>query len=130
MSDRGFNVLGMNHVTITAPEELATEVLEWYEGCLGLQPVEKPEGTRASGGWLRAGDQELHVSIDEHNPPKAAHFALVVDDHQKVVERLRANKCHIEQASAIPGRHRFFTRDPAGNMVEIVSFDRPTEEHT
>jgi hypothetical protein len=38
-----------------------------------------------------------------------------------VIDRLRDAKCHIEQARPIPGRHRLFTRDPAGNSIEIVS---------
>jgi predicted enzyme related to lactoylglutathione lyase len=61
--------------------------------------------------------------LDEHNPPKTAHFCLVVDDFQSAVDRLRESGCHVEQAMPIPGRHRFYTRDPAGNRIEIMSYD-------
>ena len=117
---------GLDHVNITAPEELMDEVLEWYWARLGLERIDKPEGTRAQGGWFRVGAQELHVSVDPHNPPHDAHFALVVDDSKSVIEALRSAGCHIEQASPIPGRHRFFTRDPAGNRIEVTSFDEGT----
>jgi catechol 2,3-dioxygenase-like lactoylglutathione lyase family enzyme len=63
------------------------------------------------------------VSLDDHNPPKQAHFGLVVDDFHAIVEDLRASGCHIEQASTIPGRHRCYTRDPAGNRIEIMALD-------
>lgn len=120
-----YKVLGIEHVHITTPAELENEVVEWYCSCLNLEEVQKPEGTRSTGRWLRAGSQEVHISIDEHNPPRDAHFGLVVDAFEPVVECLRAKGFHIEQATTIPGRHRFFTRDPAGNRVEIVHFDQP-----
>jgi hypothetical protein len=47
----------------------------------------------------------------------------VVTEYTSIIEKLRAARCHIEQASSIPGRHRFYTRDPAGNRLEIVHFD-------
>ena len=115
-----FKVLRLDHVNVTYPEELEKEVLSWYEESLGLERVDKPEGTRPAGAWFRAGDQEIHLSLDEHNPPKTAHMGLVVDDFDAVISSLREAGCHIEQASAIPGRRRCYTRDPAGNRIEIA----------
>jgi catechol 2,3-dioxygenase-like lactoylglutathione lyase family enzyme len=86
--------------------------------------LEKPGGTRAAGGWFQVGAEQVHVSVDEHNPPQSAHFGLVVEDFDALVARLRAAGCHIEQAPReIPGRHRCFTRDPAGNRIEFMAFD-------
>ena len=116
-------VLSLEHVSITSPEELEEEVVDWYRSCLGLQEMEKPQGTRDKGAWFRIGDQQVHVTIDEHNPPKISHFGLVVDDFDELVERLRGAGCHIEQAGIIPGRRRFYTRDPAGNRIEIISIE-------
>ena len=118
-----FAFVALDHVNVTCPEELEEEVAGWYLDTLGMEPIEKPPGTRDGGAWFRAGDNEVHLSIDEHNPPKTAHFGLVVDGYQAVIDRLRAAGCHIEQAREIPGRHRFYTRDPAGNRIEIMSFD-------
>lgn len=121
--DDDYTILGIEHVHITAPSELLEETIEWYRSCLRLEPVEKPEGTRPDGAWFGAGPQELHISVDEHNPPKVSHFALVFDAYEPVIESLREQGCHIEQAATIPGRHRCYTRDPAGNRVEIVHYD-------
>lgn len=115
------NVLGLEHVTVTTPEELEQEVIDWYESCLGLTRIEKPAGAKPGGAWFEVGDQQLHVAIDPHNPPKDQHFCLRVDDFQGFVDRLRAARSHIEQASDIPGRRHCFTRDPAGNSIEIVT---------
>lgn len=123
-----FRVLGLDHVNVTAPEELEDEVVGWYEDCLGLSRLQKPEGTRPNGAWFGLGSQELHVSVDEHNPHRTAHFAIVVDDYDVVIQRLRDAECHIEQAAAIPGRRRFYTRDPAGNRIEIAVVQEPAAE--
>ena len=122
MSD--FNIRGFDHVTVTTPEELETDVLEFYANTLGLSRLDKPAGARSAGGWFTVGDIELHVSLDSHNPPPTAHFAVTVDDFDVVVGRMRDSGFHIEQARPIPGSRRFFTRDPAGNRIEIVSYDR------
>ena len=123
-----FRVLGLDHVNVTAPEELEEEVVSWYENCLGLTRIRKPDGTRPKGAWFELGPQELHISVDEHNPHQTAHVGIVVDDHDTVIERLREAGCHIEQASTIPGRRRFYTRDPAGNRIEIGVVEEPTAE--
>ena len=116
-------VVALEHVSVTSPGDLEDEVVSWYRDLLGLEQMEKPEGAREKGAWFRIGDQQVHVMIDEHNPPKVSHFALVVDDFSEVVERLRGAGCHIEQARPVPGRKRFFTRDPAGNRIEIVTIE-------
>jgi catechol 2,3-dioxygenase-like lactoylglutathione lyase family enzyme len=119
----GFDVLGIDHVTVTAPDELMDETLAWYQDTLGLVMLEKPEGSRPSGAWFRAGGQEIHISQDPHNPHKTAHFAIAVSDFDGVVEQLRSAGAHIEQAAAIPGRQRCYTRDPTGNRIEITQYE-------
>ena len=123
-----FRVLGLDHVNVTAPAELEEDVVDWYQNCLGLTRIRKPDGTRPKGAWFELGPQELHVSVDEHNPHQTAHLGIVVDDHDFVIDRLRSHGCHIEQASSIPGRRRFYTRDPAGNRIEIGVIEEPSAE--
>ena len=123
-----FRVLGLDHVNVTTPAELEDDVIDWYGTILGLTHIKKPDGARPKGAWFEAGAQQLHVSVDEHNPPQAAHLGLVVDNLEAVIERLREAGCHIEQASSIPGRRRFYTRDPAGNRVELAMVDEMQAE--
>lgn len=114
-------VLGIDHVTVTTPEELVDEVLAWYSNTLGLTRLDKDGGTTV--GWFEVGSHQLHLLLDPHNPPKNSHFCLEVDDFEGFVATLRSNGCHIEQAAQIPGRKRCFTRDPAGNSIEIVQVE-------
>lgn len=113
-------VISLDHVTITTPEELEEEVLAWYTDVLGLKRIDRAEG---GGGSFQVGDQEVHLLIDPHNPPMSAHFCLEVSDLDEFVAMLRSNNCHIEQARPVPGRKRCFTRDPAGNSIEITALD-------
>jgi catechol 2,3-dioxygenase-like lactoylglutathione lyase family enzyme len=119
----GFEVVGFDHVNITTPEELEAEVLEWYGSVLGLPRLDKPSGGRPRGGWFRAGDKEVHVSVDPQNPPRSPHFCIIVDDLDATVAGLRAAGCHIEQGATVEGRKRCYTRDPAGNRIELTAFD-------
>lgn len=119
----GFDVLGLDHVTVTTPAELETEVIRWYEEVLGLEQMDKLEGAGEGGAWFSVGTIELHVSLDPHNPPRTAHFGISVRDLAGAIEHLRSHGCHIEQATEIVGRHRFFTRDPAGNRIELFALD-------
>lgn len=121
-----FTVTAFDHVNITTPEELEEEVLEWYAAVMGLRRIEKPPGSRPRGGWFQAGDKELHVSVDPQNPPKSPHFCIVVDDLDATVSSLRSDGCHIEQGAEIAGRRRCYTRDPAGNRIEIAALNAST----
>jgi catechol 2,3-dioxygenase-like lactoylglutathione lyase family enzyme len=117
----GAEVLSLDHVTVTTPEELEEEVIAWYIDVLGLTRIDKAEGGGAS---FRVGHQEVHLLIDPHNPPMSAHFCLRVSDLDTFVGVLREHRCHIEQARPVPGRKRCFTRDPAGNSIEITALDK------
>jgi catechol 2,3-dioxygenase-like lactoylglutathione lyase family enzyme len=116
-------VLSLEHVTITTPEELEEEVIAWYSDVIGIERVEKSEGAKPGGAWFQVGTQQVHLLIDPHNPPKNAHFCLRVKDFDSFVGTLRSSGCHVEQARQRPGRKRCFTRDPAGNSIEIVAFE-------
>lgn len=115
-------VAALDHVTVTSPEELESEVVAWYRDVLGLESVPKPPGAGERGAWLKAGDQQVHISVHPHNPPEKAHYCLVVEDFGAAIDALRAAGCHIEQASSISGRRRLFTRDPAGNRIEVMAW--------
>lgn len=113
----------LDHVTVTTPAELETEVVEFYRDVLRLEEKRKPAGAGERGAWFGAGRAEIHVTIDPHNPPRNAHFCLEVTDFSQAVDALRVAGCHIEQATTIPGRRRLFVRDPAGNKIEIAAYE-------
>jgi catechol 2,3-dioxygenase-like lactoylglutathione lyase family enzyme len=116
------DVTDLDHVTVTVPEDLEDEAIAWYENVLALRRVEQLPGAGSGGAWFACGDRQVHISLDPHNALPKAHFCVTVADFDAAVEHLRASNCHIEQASEIPGRRRCFTRDPAGNRIEIMAY--------
>jgi catechol 2,3-dioxygenase-like lactoylglutathione lyase family enzyme len=118
-----FAVRTVDHVAVGAPKELEAEVVEWYERVLGLERLAKPEGTRSAGAWFRAGEVEIHVTIEPDLPVGSGHFGLAVEDLDDAAELLRSCGSTLKDAKPIPGRRRFYADDPAGNTIEIVCYD-------
>jgi catechol 2,3-dioxygenase-like lactoylglutathione lyase family enzyme len=114
-------ILGVDHVQVAAPAGCEPEARAFYGGLLGLEELPKPEPLRARGGcWFRAGEQELHVGVEEpFAPARKAHPGLVVDGLDELAERLRAAGIEVAYDETIPGTARFHVADPFGNRLEL-----------
>ena len=84
--------------------------------------IEKPaELARRGGLWLKAGEDELHLGVEEDfRPARKAHPAFVVKGLDALAERLRAAGAPVEFDGAIPGLRRFYTADAVGNRIEFI----------
>jgi catechol 2,3-dioxygenase-like lactoylglutathione lyase family enzyme len=60
----------------------------------------------------------------QHLP--AGHLAVVVDDYDATVAKLRAEGFEVDPREEHWGAPRSFVRDPAGNRVELMSAPPPT----
>src|SRR5205807_2054879 len=69
---------------------------------------------------VEGGASEVHLSEREAPAHPDAHFALVVDDFQALVDRLQRGGHEWSPAPPIFGGGRGFTRDPAGNRIEVL----------
>lgn len=111
---------------MTFPPGRADTIREFYGGVLGLTEEPLPDAVaHLEWVWFSTRDAgiELHFIADA-NPPDPArrhHFCLEVDDLADARARLAAAGAQAFEAGAqIPGRPRVFTRDPLGNLVEIL----------
>jgi len=97
-------------------------VVPFYADVLGLRQVDKPtEGVAQTGAWFDIDDRsQVHVSEREGDVHPQSHFGLVVDDFDAVIGRLRQAGASWEDQADIFGGRRGFTRDPAGNRIEIL----------
>ena len=116
----------LDHVQLAAPPGCEAAARAFYGGLLGLPELPKPEPMRASGGvWFALGAQELHIGVEAGFTPAAkAHPALAVDgdgDLDALAERLAQAGAKVEWDDRYPGVRRFFTADPWGNRVELLS---------
>ena len=124
----GLRILGIDHVQIAIPRGGEDDARAFYGGLLGLDEIPKPEPLRARGGvWFRAGEQELHLGVEEpFAPARKAHPAFLLDDG----EDLDATAVRLEELGftvdrteehTFPGYRRLHTADGNGNRVELLA---------
>lgn len=113
----------LHHVQVTVPTAEAAAARDFYCRVLGLAEFRKPDSLNARGGfWVRLGDQELHVSLEDGVDRQAtkAHVAYQVEDLAAWQQRLESAGIVIGESVPIPGYRRFECRDPFGNRLEFI----------
>ncbi len=117
--------VSLDHVQIAAPQGCEAEARRFFGELLGLAEVEKPKELRARGGvWFAIGDQQLHIGIEEpFTPAQRAHPALRLDDDDldRVAEALAQAGAKVEWDDSLPTGRRFYTEDPWGNRIELLT---------
>jgi catechol 2,3-dioxygenase-like lactoylglutathione lyase family enzyme len=100
-------------------------VRAFYGRLIGLEEKQPPAALAESRlVWFAAGEGELEIHFIPTTEPlveNEQHFCLAVDDVDAYRERLSAAGVTIIEATPIPGRPRFFCRDPFGNLVELTT---------
>ncbi len=111
----------LHHVNVNVPRGRSELIAAFYREVLGFSRIPRPDNGR-EGIWLDMGDgTQLHLSERDDVPNSQPHFALVVDDLPAVRERLVEAGAEFQPAEDIFGTGgRGFTRDPAGNRIELV----------
>jgi len=99
----------------------------FYEGVLGLEPVERPD-LGLPGAWYQAGPIQLHViqapaGVDCGRPPEkltplAPHLAFAVASYTDTLERLRAAGLPVFETHERIGQ--MWVADPDGNVIELI----------
>jgi catechol 2,3-dioxygenase-like lactoylglutathione lyase family enzyme len=109
----------LDHVQVAAPPGCEAEARRFYGELLGLPEIEKPEALRGRGGvWF----DQLHIGVEEEfQPARKAHPALAVHNIDELATRLSEAGKRVEWDDALPGIRRFYTSDPWGNRLELLS---------
>ena len=113
---------GFTHVSVSAGD--LDESVRFYEEFFGMEEVPSPEFS-GPVRWLRIGDLQLHLFLDDDPAPPRHHFALDVDDFEAAYQK--AQEWGVQVASGnystvreLPGGEaQMYINDPAGNLVEI-----------
>jgi catechol 2,3-dioxygenase-like lactoylglutathione lyase family enzyme len=107
---------------VIVPPGMTDDAVHFYE-LIGLRRTVKPAGAgSAVGAWLDVDDTgatQLHISERDGAIHPDQHFALVVDDLIGTIVRLREAGASWTEQDSVDGGRRGFTRDPAGNRVEL-----------
>ncbi|MGF2615735.1 glyoxalase [Rossellomorea vietnamensis] len=119
-----FEMIGLDHVQLTAPKGSEEKARKFYGEVLGLKEMVKPEKLKSSGGcWFICGSQELHIGVEaEFTPAVKAHPGIVVKNIEAVVSRLEESGYQVKEDTRIADRKRIFVNDPFGNRVEFLEY--------
>jgi catechol 2,3-dioxygenase-like lactoylglutathione lyase family enzyme len=120
-------VLGLQHVSLPFPgtDEAVAQARRFYGEGMGLEERPVPPALPGVIVWFATGDQELHLFAEAAgvavNGQSRRHACFQVADITAFRSHLEAMGWPtIDHDGEIPGRPRFFARDPFGNMLEFV----------
>ena len=107
----------IHHVAITVAD--LDEALDFYTRVLGLsQRTDRPPDL-PPGAWLDVGGKQVHLVVGTPPPARRQHFAVLVDDLDATVERLRADGVEVSEPASIGTARQSFLSDPSGNGIEL-----------
>lgn len=114
----------LQHVSIPRPPDSEALTRAFYGDLLGLHEIPAPNSIQAAEViWFKLGeDAELHCFREEPlGDTSNRHFCLVVDDVAGMRQKLDEAGYAPYDVEPIPGRPRFFCRDPFGNIIEFTT---------
>jgi catechol 2,3-dioxygenase-like lactoylglutathione lyase family enzyme len=110
---------GLNHVSIAARD--LEESTRFYEEVLGLERIATPRFA-SPVQWLRIGDLQLHLFLDDAPAPRRHHVGLTIDDFDAAYDavKARASDTWGWELVELPSRQiQLYFRDPADNLIEL-----------
>ena len=117
-------VTHIDHVSV-----LVTDVARaraFYGGVLGLTEIAPPKEFDFVAVWYDLGGQYLHLlKKPQPDTESPRHFCLRVADAAAARAELRAKGLAIQETVRIAAADRFFVRDPDGNRIELLQWERP-----
>lgn len=115
----------IQHVSIPRPpgNESREAARAFFGALLGLREKPVPKSVEHLDlVWFKVGELELHCFAEEPQPdPSSRHFCLVVEDVESTRRKLEGAGYAPWNPTEIPGRPRFFCRDPFNNIIEFTT---------
>jgi len=116
-------IYALDHVQLAMPVGGEAQARAFFSGVLEMTEIPKPAVLAARGGvWFAAGVVALHLGVEaEFRPAHKAHPALLVDDLDAMLVRLRAADVAIsDNEPPLEGYRRVHISDPFGNRIELM----------
>lgn len=100
----------------------------FYGDILGLREIPAPKEFDFVAIWYDLGGTYLHLLLKEKpDTISPRHFCLHVADIGAARMALTAMGVPIDETVKIAAADRFFVRDPDGNRIELLQWQRPYE---
>jgi catechol 2,3-dioxygenase-like lactoylglutathione lyase family enzyme len=115
----------LQHVTIEIPPAEAESAVAFW-GLLGFERVESPEALGGYVTWVEREGTQIHlISTDEATVPVLGHAAVVVEDFDAALQRVRDAGHEVEETRPLWGARRAFAIAPGGHRVELMESPPP-----
>jgi lactoylglutathione lyase len=109
----------INHVSIAARD--LEESARFYEEVFGMERIPTPTFPMPVL-WLRVGDMQLHLFLDDGPVPERHHLGLTIDDFDAAYEAVKSRPSSTFgwQLVELPSKQvQLYFSDPAGNLIEL-----------
>jgi catechol 2,3-dioxygenase-like lactoylglutathione lyase family enzyme len=109
----------INHVSIAARD--LEESTRFYEEVFSMQRIPTPT-FESPVQWLRVGDMQLHLFLDDSPAPRRHHLGMTIDDFDAAYQAVseRASAMFGFQLVELPsGQVQLYFRDPSDNLIEL-----------
>jgi catechol 2,3-dioxygenase-like lactoylglutathione lyase family enzyme len=116
-------VSSLQHVALEIRPDDLEACLAFY-ALVGFGEVPLPdERSVPQGRFLQGGATQIHLLFaDDPGVPPKAHSAIVLDDYEGTLHRLRAAGHEPSDRARYWGSPRAKLTDPAGHVVELMEF--------
>ena len=111
----------IQHVALEV-REVDVEACVAFWGLLGFAPAEVPSGLAGHTVWVERAGTQIHLMVrDGPVAPPAGHVAVVCEDYEATLQRLRGSGFSPDPRREHWGAPRCFVPDPAGHRVEVMA---------
>lgn len=111
----------IQHVALEVREDDTAACVAFW-ALLGFAEVDPPATLRDRSRWVQRGGTQVHLLFTESpTAPPNGHVAVVADDYDATLDRLRAAGFEPDPRAEHWGAARAFVRSPGGHRVEVMA---------
>ena len=111
----------IHHVALEIAEDQVEASLAFW-ALLGFERVPVPEGLIGATVWVERAGTQIHLMLlDDPVAPPEGHVAVVCEDYDATLERLRGSGFEPDPRREHWGASRSFVRGPGGHRVEVMA---------
>ena len=115
----------LHHVSLEISPAEVGRTVEFWEA-IGFRKVAAPAEIAPFVTWLERGPNQVHlIHAQQATAPPLGHTAIVAEDVEATLARLRGAGFEVEEAQRLWGERRAFAIGPGGHRVELMAAPPP-----